>query len=84
MPLHLEPVDISNKLENFSSVLIVSCPICPPISLSMQKNSPCIELFKSGFKTAAFEDHIRSIREPLEKRNIKTGVFSSYVPCPTM
>ena len=84
MPLHLEPVDISKDLESFNSVLIVSCPVCPPISLAMQKNSPFIEFFRHGLKTAAFEDYIQSIRDPLEQRDVRTGVISMYTPCPTM
>ncbi len=84
MPLHLEPLDVYADVENFSSVLIVSCPVCPPVSLASEKNLPLIELFKSGLKTGAFENHIKSIREPLEKRGVRTGVFSIYTPCPTM
>jgi len=84
MPIYLEPVDISHQLKEFASVLIVFCPICPPISLSMQKHSACLELSKRGFKSVAFQDHVRSIRESLEDFGIKTGVFSTYMPCPTM
>lgn len=84
MPIHLEPVDVSAELENFNSVLIVSCPICPPMSLAMQTESPFLEPFKRGLKTAAFEDYINSIRKPLEQRGVRTGVYSAYLPCPTM
>ena len=84
MPIYLEQVDISHQLKEFASVLIVFCPICPVISLSMQKHSACLELSKRGFKSVAFQDHIRSIREPLEDVGIKTDLFTSYMPCPTM
>jgi len=84
MPLHLEPRDISADLERFSSVLIVLCPICPPMSLAMQRDSPFIEFFKSGFKTGAFEDYIQSIRQPLEQRGVRTGAYVIYTPTPTM
>ena len=67
MPLHLEPLDVSGDLENARSVLIVSCPVCPPVSLAIQKGTPFIEVFKSGLKTPAFEDHIQKLREPLER-----------------
>ena len=30
MPIYLEPRDVAADLEGFKSVLIVSCPICPP------------------------------------------------------
>lgn len=48
MPLHLELVDVSAELESVSSVLIVSCPVCPPVSLAIQKRSPLFELFENG------------------------------------
>jgi hypothetical protein len=84
MPIHLEPLDVSAELERFGSVLIVSCPICPPMSLAMQRRSPFLEFFKRGLKTEAFEDYIREMREPLEQRGVRTGAYSVYLPCPTM
>lgn len=84
MPIHLMPSDISPDLESCNSVLIVSCPICPPMSLAMQNGSPFLQFFKKGIKTPAFEDHIEAIREPLRQRGIRTGVFCSNLPCPTM
>jgi len=84
MPLHLVPLDVHGDLENASSVLIVSCPVCPPVSLATQTGSPFLQVFKNGLKTAAFEDHVEAIREPLERRGIRTGVFSRYAPVPTM
>jgi len=84
MPVHLEPLDISADLENFRSVLIVSCPVCPPMCVAMQQNSPFIEFFKSGLKTGAFEDYIQSIRKPLEQRGVRTGSYSIHMPTPMM
>lgn len=81
MPLHLEPLDVSVELESYKSVLIVSCPVCPPVSLATDKGSPFIEFFKHGIKTGAYEDYIHEICESLEQRGKKTGVFTSYVPC---
>jgi len=84
MPVHLEPLDVSAELENFHSVLIVSCPVCPPMCIAMQQKSPFIEFFKRGLKTGAFEDYIQSIREPLEKRGVRNGAYSIHVPTPMM
>ena len=84
MPLHLEPQDVTEHLENVASILIVSCPVCPPVSVAIQRDSPFLEVFKSGLKTGAFEDLIEEIREPLEKRGVRVGVFSTYAPIPTM
>jgi hypothetical protein len=84
MPIHLEPRDVSADLESFNSVLIVSCPVCAPMSVAMQQNSPFIEFFKRGLKTKAFEDYIQSIREPLEKRGVRTGTYAIHTPTPMM
>lgn len=81
MPLHLEPLDVSHALESYKSVLIVSCPICPPVSLATDKNSPFIEFFKHGIKTGAYEDYLRKIRESLAQHGVESGVFTSYMPC---
>lgn len=84
MPLHLEPIDVLDDLEDPASVLVVSCPVCPPVSLAIQKASPFVQLFKSGLKTPAFEHYITGIREKLGQRGIRTDVFSTYTPLPTM
>ena len=84
MPINLQPTDISGDLENARSVLIVLCPVCPQFSLAMQQDSPWIEFFKYGLKTGALEDHIREIRGPLEKRGVRTGVFTTRLPLPMM
>ncbi len=84
MPVHLEPRDVSTDLENYNSVLIVSCPVCPPMCLAMQQNSPFIEFFKRGLKTGAFEDYIQSIRKPLEQRGVRTGTYAIHIPTPMM
>ena len=84
MPLHLEPLDVSRDLEHATSVLIVSCPVCPPVSLAIQRGSPFLEVFKNGLKTGAFEDYINEIRQPLEQRGVRTGVLSMYAPLPAM
>lgn len=84
MPLYMEPLDVVADLDGINSVLIVSCPICPPISLSMREKTPFIEFFKHGLKTPAFEDYISSIREPLESRGVRTDVLTMFLPCPMM
>ncbi|MDJ0655550.1 MAG: hypothetical protein QNJ40_15410 [Xanthomonadales bacterium] len=81
MPFHLEPIDFSDELRGYASVLIVSCPVCPPISLATDTDSPFMELFKHGIKTPAYEAHLSSIQEGLERDGIKTGVFTSHFPC---
>ena len=84
MPIYLEPRDVTADLEKFGSVLIVACPICPPMSLAMQKKKPFIDFFKHGLKTKAFEDYIKSIRVPLEERGVRTDVYTTRIPSPLM
>jgi hypothetical protein len=83
MPLHLEPLDLYEQLKCYKSVLLVSCPVCPPASLAGDDGSPFIEFFKHGIKTPAYETYLHELRESLEKEGIGTGVFTSYLPCPT-
>ena len=84
MPVNLTPRDVSADLAGFNSVLIASCPVCPPMCIAMQKKEPFIEFFKHGIKTGAFEDYIQSIRDTLGERGVRTGVFSIHTPTPMM
>jgi hypothetical protein len=84
MPVNLTPREVSSDLEGFNSVLIASCPVCPPMCLAMQKKEPFIEFFKHGTKTAAFEEYIQSIRDSLSQRGVRTDVFSIHAPTPMM
>ena len=83
MPLHLESLDLSDRLKNYKSVLLVSCPVCPPASLASDDDSPLIEFFRHGIKTPAYEKHLDEIRKSMEDKGLRTGVFTSYLPCPT-
>jgi len=84
MPVNLTPRDVSADLSGFDSVLIASCPVCPPMCLAMQKKEPFIEFFKHGIKTSAFEDYIQTIRDSLAEHGVRTGVFSIHTPTPMM
>ena len=83
MPLHLEPIDLSEELKDYKSVLIVSCPVCPPASLASDNDSLFIEFFRHGIKTPVYKKYIDGLREALGHSGIGSGVFTSYVPCPT-
>ena len=83
MPLHLESLDLSDRLKSYKSVLLVSCPVCPPASLASDNDSLLIEFFKHGIKTPAYEEHLKELRKSMEAEGIRTGVFTSYLPCPT-
>ena len=84
MPIFLEPRDAIDELKRFASVLLVSCPVCPPMCVSIQQKQPFIELFKRGVKTGAFEDYIKSIRNALEEHGVRTDAFTMRLPVPMM
>ncbi len=84
MPIYLEPKDVTTDLKDFHSVLIVSCPICPPMSMAMQTKKPFIDFLKHGIKTKAFEDYIKSVRKPLEENGVHTDVYTTRAPSPMM
>lgn len=84
MPILLQPRDVTADVENLKSVLIVSCPMCPPMNLAMQTETPFIELFKHGLKTPAYEEYLQSVRDSLEQQGIRTDVFTTRVPSPLM
>ena len=50
----------------------------------MQTKTPFLEFFKHGFKTEAFENYIKSIRESLEPQGIRTEVYTAFAPSPMM
>jgi hypothetical protein len=84
MPILLQPTDLTSQLEQFGSVLIVSCPVCPAASMAIARKEPLFEFFKHGFKTDALEDHIRSIQADLERRGVRTDAFTIRMPHPLM
>ena len=84
MPLNMQPKDVTASLSGFDSVLIVSCPVCPAMCFAMNTGTPMSEPLKHGLETAAFEDYVRSIRAPLERRGVRTEVFSVHTPTPMM
>ena len=84
MPVKLTPRDVSADLADFKSVLIASCPVCPPMCIAMQKEAPFIEFFRHGIKTEAFEEHVESIRDSLTERGVRTGVYAIHAPTPMM
>ena len=84
MPINLELTDVSNELEDVRSILIVLCPVCPQFSLAMREDAPWLDVFKTGLKTGALENHINEFLDPLKKRGVKTDVFTMRLPLPMM
>ena len=84
MPILLQPTDLTSQLEAFSSVLIVSCPVCPAVSMAIARKQPLFDFFKHGIKTNALEAHIKSVQSNLEQHGVRTEAFSMRMPHPLM
>ena len=84
MPILLERREFTDDIEGCTSVLIVSCPVCPAMSLALETETPLLEFFKHGIKTEAFEELVASIRNELAERGVRTDTFVSRVPTPLM
>ena len=84
MPIFLKPLDMVDELKGFRSVLIVSCPICPPMCVSIQQKKPFLQPLKHGLKTKAFEDYVIAIEEVLKKHGVRTDAFTMRFPVPMM
>jgi hypothetical protein len=84
LPILLGPTDVTLELENFGSVLIVSCPVCPAVSMAIAQNKPLFDFFKYGFKTEALENHIKSIQTELQRHGVRTDAFTMRIPHPLM
>ena len=84
MPILLQTTDLTPQLGKFASVLIVSYPVCPSVSMAIATIEPLSDFFKHGVKTKALEDHMRSTRVDLEHRGIRTDAFTIRAPHPLM
>ena len=84
MPILLQPIDVTSQLKQFRSVLIVSCPVCPAVSMAIARDEPLFDFFKNGVRTGALEDHIKTIQKDLERQDIQTGTFMMRMPHPLM
>lgn len=84
MPILLQPTNVTAQLEQFGLVVIVSCPVCPAVSMAIARSEPLFDFFKHGFKTEALEDHIKSIQTDLERRGVRTAAFAMRLPHPLM
>ena len=84
MPLHLEPVDVMDDVGDARSVLIVACPVCPPVSLAMQTDTAWLDIFRHGVRTEAFDQLIDEVRASFHDRGIRTGATTLYAPSPMM
>ncbi len=60
MPIHLNDLDVVSEVAGLSSALIVSCNMCPAVTVAVREGKPFIQLFRSFLKSASFKQYIRS------------------------
>jgi hypothetical protein len=77
MPLHLEDLDVISEVRGLRSALIVPCNMCPGITVAVNEHRPFLELFRSPFRSAPFEEHIRSLQSRLQEAGVRADVFRS-------
>jgi len=77
MPIHFNDRDVVSEVAGLKSALIVSCNMCPAVTVAVRERKPFIQLFKSFLKSAPFEEHIRALQSRLKEEGVNTKVFKS-------
>ena len=77
MPIHFEDLDVTHELKGVRSALIVPCNMCPAVTVSVRKNKPFMQLFKSLLRSPPFEEYLESLQVQLENKGVASKVFRS-------
>lgn len=77
MPIHFEDLDVVSELDGVSSALIVPCNLCPAVTVAVRKQRPFLQLFRSLFSSAPFEQYIQALRSRLAEKGVRSQVFRS-------
>jgi len=80
MPIHLEDLDVTSRIEGIDSVLIVPCNMCPAVTVAVNEKKPFLQPLRNLLKSAPFERHIEELQSRLEARGVRTTVFRSDLP----
>jgi hypothetical protein len=79
MPIHLDDLDPVSEAEGLDSVLIVPCNLCPAVTVAVREKQPFMNLLRSLFSSAPFENYIRNLQSKLKEKGIKSTVFKSNI-----
>lgn len=79
MPIHLDDLDPISEAEGLDSVLIVPCNLCPAVTVAVREKQPFMNLLRSLFSSAPFENYIRNLQSKLKEKGIKSTVFKSNI-----
>ena len=77
MPIHFNDVNLDTEVSGLKSALIVPCIMCPAVTVSIREKQPLLNLFRSIFKSAPFEQYLMALQMRLGDRGIKADIFKS-------
>ncbi len=77
MPIHFHDVDLAPKVSGLKSALIVPCIMCPAVTVSIREGQPLMKLWRNLFKSAPFEQYLRTLQKRLSDKGIRADVFKS-------
>lgn len=81
MPFYLNDLDLSAQVKGVSSALIVSCYMCPAVTVAAREEKPFIRLFSSFVKSDPFEQYMKGIQSELDRVNIDSQLYRSLFLC---
>jgi|SRR5680860_693132 len=81
MPFYLDDLDLGVEIEGVGSALIVSCYMCPAVTVAAREGKPFIRLFSSFIRSAPFEQYMEGIQSELTRADIKTKLYRSLFLC---
>jgi hypothetical protein len=79
LPIHLEELNVVQKVKGLNSELIAACNMCAGASLAMSKNKPFIQFFKSRLKSPPLERYIENLQSQLLELGVRSSKFEGGV-----
>lgn len=77
MPIHFEDRDVTAEVEGLSSALIVTCNMCPAITVAIREAKPFLNLLRSPWKSVPFEEYLEDLQHQLAERGVTADIFRS-------
>jgi hypothetical protein len=84
MPFALSPISINNQFDEFSSVLIVPCNICPRMCISVIEKQPYMDILAEYRRNNFFLKYLNSLKTHLKQKGIRTQIFRTSILTPAM
>ena len=81
MPFFLNDLDVAAEVGGVDSALIVSCYMCPAVTVAAREGKPFLRLFSNFIKSAPFEEHMEGIRSELAGVGLQTKLYRSLFLC---